>query len=137
MRASIGLCLWILAVIFPLAWLGSFSAAFRQAFDTVFSPQWMHIIMHTIQFAVLGILIILAWKPQLKARTVLALVLAFLGVGVLEEGFQMLTQGMEPWRTGALAAATFDLGVDLAGGLLGIGAWLLFKSIHREGWQNG
>lgn len=74
----------------------------------------MHVVMHFSLYAVLAVLgahvLLMRGKNVLWAFGVVVL------AGVLQEGLQVVTQGGWPgW-----GAELFDLGVDLAGGILGL-----------------
>jgi hypothetical protein len=100
-----------------MAWLGRFSQGFRQAFDAVFSPLWVHLLMHAGLFAVLAVLLTFQlhrFSGPNRRMLVLLVLGVVLGVGLLQEGFQSFSNGVL-----LPGAAAFDLGVDLAGGLLG------------------
>jgi hypothetical protein len=120
MRLRLALFLWALGILFPLAWLGRFSTAYRQVFDTIFGPGWMHVLMHLALFAGLGMLLLAALKPSLDRWALLKVGLALLLVGALQEGFQTLSQGASLASAVVLRNAAFDLGVDLTGGLAGL-----------------
>jgi hypothetical protein len=96
MKKTLLLLFWIAGILFPLAWLGKFSQGFRQAFDAVFGPLWMHILMHAGLFAFLALLIALQWSKfsrLARGKLVLPVLGAVLGVGLLQEGFQSLSSG--------------------------------------------
>ena len=46
MRAKLWLAIWLIGLLFPLAWLGRFSTAYRRVFNALFGPEWMHVGMH-------------------------------------------------------------------------------------------
>jgi hypothetical protein len=118
-----------------MAWLGRFSSAYRRAFDAIFGPLWMHILMHAGLFAVLALLlthrlsnlrIFAGWKLPMLVTS------AVLGLGLLQEGLQSLSGGVF-----LPSAAAFDLGVDFAGGLVGLGiaqGIVLFR--RAKGWAS-
>lgn len=117
------LIIWILAIIFPLAAIGHFSPAFQHIFDRIFSPNWVHIVMHVVLFAGLSGLLMLAFRLSLSARTIAITLGVVIAIGLLQEGFQAFSQGFF-----SLAGATSDLAVDLAGGALG----LMFMGLKRR-----
>jgi hypothetical protein len=127
MHARLGLLFWTLGILFPLAWLGKSSPAYRRAFDTVFGPEWMHVLMHLALFAGLGVLLVSALKATHPWRAVLTTTGFILVVAVLQEGFQALSQGVSLGQVELLRRAAFDLGVDLAGGLAGLYSMLLLR----------
>ena len=115
MRRRGWLIFWILAIIFPTAVVGRFSLSFRKAFDAIFAPTWMHVLMHALLFAGLGMILMLTFRLPLSPRTGAVILGVVLGVGLLQEGFQAFSQGFF-----SLSGTIFDLGVDLAGGLAGL-----------------
>ena len=130
-RKVLVLLVWLLCMLFPMAWLGRFSLAYRRLFDTLFGPEWMHIVMHLILFAGLAILWLVIFKPR-SLRAILLLVGVVLLVGSLQEIFQMISGGT---RQGYLPAAVrfsaFDLLVDLTGAFLGLGLVYLLLAARR------
>jgi hypothetical protein len=98
-------------IIFPLAWLGKVSSNYQQIFDVIFSPTWMHILMHLALYTVFTMLLMstLAEKPGYVYLFVALL------TGIVQEGFQLLSQTqIIAWNT------LFDLGVDLIGAGVGL-----------------
>jgi VanZ family protein len=112
------LFVWIALTIFPVVALGRISPGFMRAFNAVFRPNWMHVIMHMLLFAGLVLLLCLTfgWKPGWRVMAVA--VVAILVVAVLQEGLQALGQGFFP-----LKGALYDLGVDFLGGAVGYGIY--------------
>ncbi len=113
------LLFWLLGILFPMAWFTRFSAAYRRLFELVFTPQWTHVVMHLFLFAVLAYLLSQGLDPHLAVRRgwplwLIPWALVF-GVALLQEGIQRLYTGQTPGSDEAL-----DLGVDLAGGGLGL-----------------
>ena len=110
---------WIIGILFPFGWLCGYSDTYRQMFDTVFGPLWVHIVMHILLYCVLAYL--LAWfllraHPQrMHPYHFGFLFLAVLVVALIQESLQLLYQGRLPG-----ADEWLDTAVDLAGGLLGI-----------------
>ena len=127
MRSRIILLLWVLGILFPIAWLGRFSLTFNRLFNNIFAPTWMHVVMHAFLYAVLVILFVGVFipskiftnhdrsHPPLWARITLILVVAVFGIGLLQETLQALNQGYIH-----IPGLIEDLGVDLMGGLAGI-----------------
>lgn len=102
-------------MLFPLAWLGRFSPAYQRIFDALFTPDWVHVVMHLLLFVGLIILLALVFRPVLNSRRALALLCVVLLAGLFQELFQA-------WSSGVfyLPGVLFDLGVDLSGGLIGL-----------------
>lgn len=113
MKRNLFLILWILGILMPMAWLVRPSPMAYRLFNTLFSPAWMHIVMHTLLFAVLGALLVQRLSGTLARRIGFTLALV-LGAAILQEGFQLLS------RQSVLHPDNlFDIGVDMLGGLLG------------------
>lgn len=129
-RKILFLTVWLALILFPVSWLRLIWPEFRAPFDAVFAPEWMHILSHLALFAGLGALLVgvFRWHP---GRWLLAVTVLLL-VGLLQETLQALSSG------NLLRYALFDLGVDLAGGLAGLGAawglrgWRRRSSAHTE-----
>ncbi|MBC8507452.1 MAG: VanZ family protein [Anaerolineales bacterium] len=119
------LLLWLVGILFPMAWLGNFSEKFQQMFNTLFSPEWMHWIMHALLYAALAVLIMIVFERPLTKSSLGLVLVTTLIVGGLQEGWQVLS-GVQilRWNT------VFDLGVDMLGALIGFGLsyWLRTKS---------
>jgi hypothetical protein len=115
LRKRLWLIFWLLGILFPMAFLGTIWPAFGYLYNAVFAPGWMHVIMHTFLYAVLGILLSY-WFKSLSIRSVVIVIgLAFL-VGCFHEGLQILTAGHWPgWFP-----EIFDLSVDIAGATIGL-----------------
>ena len=126
MKRNLFLILWILGILMPMAWLVRPSPMAYRLFNTLFSPAWMHIVMHTLLFAVLGALLIQRLSGTLARRIGFTLALV-LGAAILQEGFQLLS------RQSVLHPDNlFDIGVDMLGGLLGAMAALAVRKIAVE-----
>jgi hypothetical protein len=96
---------------------------FRLRFDAIFAPEYMHVASHLALFFVLALLLaaVIEFPPR---RGWLGGFGVILLVGLLQEGFQLWSGSA--YLTWNLA---FDLGVDLAGGLLG---WSLAEWVRRR-----
>jgi glycopeptide antibiotics resistance protein len=127
MRTWVILGLWLAGILFPLAWLGRFSPLYRRVFDHLFGAEWAHIVMHAALYVILGVLVIAVAKLPRGLRTVLAVIVSVLAIGVLQEAFQFISQGGGLLRPEILAHSAFDLTVDLVGGLLALLLVYLFK----------
>lgn len=121
----IGLLLfWLLGILFPMAWLGNFSSNYRQTFNAIFAPEWMHWLMHAALYAGLAILLVLVFDLSLTRRTVLLVWGIVLLVGLIQEGMQLFS-GVQVVSWNSL----FDLGVDLIGASMGLGVvWAIRKA---------
>jgi hypothetical protein len=121
--------LWTIGILFPMAFLSRSWPVFGTVFNAVFSPGWMHILMHGLLYAVLGFLLA-QWIAPLSLKAILILLGSSLLVGCLHEGLQLLTAGIWPgW-----SAEILDLTVDLIGAAIGVGAnsfWVHVKKSVR------
>ncbi len=126
MKRNLFLILWILGILMPMAWLVRPSPMAYRLFNTLFSPAWMHIVMHTLLFAVLGALLIQRLSGTFARRIGFTLALV-LGAAILQEGFQLLSR-----QTVLHPDNLFDIGVDMLGGLLGAMAALAVRKIAVE-----
>ncbi len=124
MRRSLILLAWLAGILFPMAWLGNFWPAYRRLFDAVFSPDWVHVVMHFVLFAGLAVLLLQALFPRFGFKSLAMALLIGLAVGMFQEGFQALSL-----QSGSLQAAKFDLGVDLSGSLAGITVFIALQFI--------
>lgn len=114
----------LLGTLFPVAALGRLWPAFQARFDAVFSPEWVHVIMHAGIYAGLALLASFLF-PLPRSRTgFFTLCGLILVVGAAQEAFLALGSGYF-----YLPGSAFDLGVDLAGGVLG---WLLASLAQRR-----
>ncbi len=114
--------LWLLGILFPVAWFSSLSAETTTWFNRVFGPLWVHIVMHAGLYLVLTLC--LAWLAGERWRQRWPLILAAVAlVGVSQEMVQMWGAGRWPG-----ADEMFDLAVDVSGGLIGLGLFALARS---------
>jgi VanZ family protein len=122
MRNRLWILLWVLGILFPMAFLGKLWPGFGRVFNALFAPDWMHVVMHGFLYLVLGILLTLALRPAGPRTYILLLGLA-LAVGVLHEGVQLLAAGAWPgW-----GAELLDISVDMVGAYLGVGLAVLYR----------
>ena len=129
MRRQTVLLLWLYGLLFPITGLRERYPAFRLWFDGLFEPEWLHIVSHLILFSGLVVLVVYAFRMPLNRRTVAAVLMVILGVGMVQEGLQLLfKQRPFGWTE------VFDFGVDLLGGMLGLGlVWLASRLRKRAG----
>ena len=107
-----------------MAWLGNFSQQYRQAFNALFAPEWMHWLMHAALYAGLTVLLVLVFDLSLNRRTALLVFGIVLLVGLIQEGMQLLS-GVQIVSWNSL----LDLGVDLIGAGIGFGVvWGIRKA---------
>jgi hypothetical protein len=127
MRARLWLILWLLGILFPMAFLGSIWPAFGHLFNAVFAPGWMHVIMHSFLYTVLGILLT-HWTKPLSIQSALIILGLALLVGCFHEDLQILTAGQWPgW-----SAEIFDLSVDLVGAAVGLALAQLWARERKQ-----
>ena len=121
-RLLILAALFVGAALFPYGWLADQWPAFGAGFNAVFGSELGHLIGHSGIFfgAGLGLLWV---APTLRARLPLFLAL-ILGLGVAQEGIQLVYKGFAPGR-----AELFDLCTDVAAGFL---AWLLVRALRSR-----
>jgi hypothetical protein len=110
MKTRLWLYIWLLGILFPMAFLGKLWPDFGQVFNAIFAPDWTHIFMHFFLYAILGILL-----TTLVKTSDIPIIILVMGIGLLiacsHEGLQILTAGRWPgWP-----AEMLDLGVDLGG----------------------
>ncbi len=125
MRSRRWLILWVVGILFPMAFLGRLSPGFRRAFDTIFGPAWVHVVMHAALYAVLAFWLVLGFNRLPAKKAAWMILVAILIVGILQEGFQALNTGVI-----SISGSALDLGVDLAGGGLGFGVILFIRRIQ-------
>ncbi len=123
MRSRFLLMLWVLGILFPMAWLGSFSPVFQQYFEIIFSEEWVHIVVHIGLYAGFAILILFAFdlKPGLSSLGWIVLIALVVGVG--QEILQQITGHIPDLRWNSL----LDLGVDILGASIGFAAVTVYK----------
>lgn len=116
MKRNLVLAFWIFGILFPMGWFIRVSPLGYRLFNDLFSPQWMHIFMHSLLFAVLGALLMFSLYGRLAIRKGVMVALAMvLGVAVLQEGIQLFSE-----RLPIHGDNFFDIGVDMFGGVIGV-----------------
>ena len=126
------LTLWLVGMIFPVNWLRRVSPTFRRHYDPLVPLEWVHVVMHMLLFAVLVILLIYVFQLPLNGeerssslkktrrvfpwRTALIVLGTILVVGIFQEILQLQVKGRAFWWY-----EVYDLAVDLAGGMFGLG----------------
>jgi type IV secretory pathway VirB2 component (pilin) len=115
----IGLLVWLMGILFPMAWASKSNAAWDAWFNRLFAPVWVHVVMHAALYAVLALGLSVLFGKRLSWAGLAGLVLT---VAMFQEGLQLLGAGRAPGRGEA-----FDLLVDACGAALGFGLW--------RGWQ--
>ena len=125
MKRILVLFFWIAGILFPMGWFIQVSPVGYRLFNNLFSPQWMHVAMHTFLFAVLAALLMLNLYGRLAAHRAVWVVLALVfTAALLQEGIQLLSE-----QRMLHADTFFDIGVDMIGGLLGLLTVLGFSKV--------
>ncbi|GAB4556648.1 MAG: hypothetical protein Kow0047_00340 [Anaerolineae bacterium] len=122
LRRYLFLSLWIVLILFPVAWLARHSAWVYRLLILHFSPVWVHVVLHVLLFAVLAWLLASLRLPLPRPWRLLAIAGVIMLVALGQEVLQLWAKGRGPGRD-----ELFDLGVDMAGAALG---WLAFYG-HR------
>ena len=125
MKRHLFLAFWTLGILFPMGWFVRASPVGYRLFNTLFSPAWTHIVMHSLLFAVLGALLKQSLYGRLAAKAGVGVVLALvLGVALLQEGIQLFSE-----QRVLHGGNFFDIGVDMLGGGLGLLLALGFRKM--------
>jgi hypothetical protein len=125
MRRRLILLAWLAGILFPMAWVAGFWPAYRRAFDAIFSPEWVHVVMHALLFACLAALLLQVLFIQIDLKSLILVLLMGLAIGIFQEGFQALSL-----KSGSLRAALFDLGIDLTGSLAGAMGFIALRFLQ-------
>ena len=107
------LALWVVGILFPMAWASGRSPVMNLWFERIFSPPWMHVVMHAGLYAVLAVMG--AMLARQFGRPLYFGLAGVLVIGILQEVIQTTLAGRAVG-----GGELFDLGVDLSGGLLGL-----------------
>ncbi len=113
------LIILLLGILFPFAALSQLSGEYASVFNYVFNSLLAHILMHMALFGVLSWIVMSFTPNQPMWQRVLWCLGSVLLVGTLQEVIQMISVGVFN-----IGASLFDLGIDLAGGLILISAYL-------------
>ncbi len=113
---------WIIGILFPMAWASQSFPGWKLWFNTIFAPDWMHILMHALLYAVLSAALVAFLRAQVRGPSIVFLALGLaLAVGLLQEGVQLMPSGRLPGPH-----ELFDLAVDMAGAIIGLAVMVLF-----------
>jgi hypothetical protein len=113
--AGAALLLWLVGILFPMAWASRFHASWNEWFNRVFAPTWVHILMHAVLYAVLALGLNLLLGGHLSMCQLWGIVLL---VAFAQEGLQLLGAARLPaW------SEVFDLVVDGGGAAIGMLIW--------------
>lgn len=122
MKRLLPLTILLAGILFPFPALMRYSSSYAWAFDRVFGTPASHVIMHAALFAALAVCVmgLLRRASRQWAAVISLAIVACAALG--QEALQTLSAGVVP-----LADTLFDLGVDMASGLLGmlLGRWML------------
>ena len=128
MRRYTLLIIWILLMLFPVTMLRRVPQM-RSVMDALVGSEVMHWIAHSFLFAGLVVLLAYSFKLRLTAKNAALLLIVVLLVGAAQEGFQLIASKHRPPGWPEL----FDLGVDMVGGLIGMGIWRMSKRGKNSG----
>jgi hypothetical protein len=120
-----------MGILFPIYWPSRFSARYRYVVDSIFAPDWMHILTHLILFAGLVILLVFSLKLHLRLRSAVMILIFVFWVGLGQELLQSWIKGFLGW-----GSIGFDLGVDGLGGALGLLVVFVFQRFRAQKAQN-
>ena len=116
MKRNLFLIFWIVGILFPMALLVRASPVSYRLFNILFEPAWVHVVMHSLLYAVLGGLLIQSLYGRLAKGYAVGIVLALVfGVALVQEGIQLFSE-----QQGPHADNLFDIGVDMVGGAIGL-----------------
>ena len=105
--------LWIVGILFPTAWFSNQFGVFSEHFNQIFSPQWVHIVMHAGLYAML--MVFLSHYGNQKGSTSVYKLWIIIGlIAVTQEILQSVVVG----RTFSYSEV-FDIFVDFSGAGLG------------------
>lgn len=113
--AGAALLLWLVGILFPMAWVSRSVSVWNEWFNRVFAPTWVHIIMHAALYAVLALGLSWLLEGRLCKWQLWEIVLL---VAFAQEGLQL-------WGAARLPAwsEVFDLMVDTSGAAIGMLIW--------------
>ena len=119
------LVVWVIGILFPMAWASGSWPVMSLWFERIFSPPWMHVVMHAGLYAVLAVMgVMLAHQ---FGRPLYFSLLGVVLIGTLQEVIQTALAGR------AIGGGElFDLGVDLSGGLLGFLAVFAVEYLRKK-----
>ena len=121
MKLRLAVALWIIGILFPLAWFSRMNPAASSLFKTTFNSSWTHIAMHSMLYLVLVMGLALIWRDRQQIHWKILWVVLL--VGITQEVLQVIPYGTLPTLD-----AAFDILVDLMGGTIGL---LLYAWIQR------
>lgn len=116
--AGAALLLWLVGILFPMAWASRSHSAWNVWFNRIFAPTWVHVAMHAALYAVLALGLGWVFGKRLHRAWlwVILLIVAF-----AQEGLQLWGAARMPgW------GEVFDLLVDVGGAAIGLLVWRCF-----------
>jgi len=117
--------LWLLGILIPINWIDRFAETLRQGFHVANQSELAHVIVHLVMFGGAVFLLLLLFKLPLTRRTAALLAGLLLALALGQEVLQLqVKQRAYGWPE------TFDLLVDLAGGIAG---WFAYRYYLRYG----
>jgi len=119
------LVFWLFCIIFPMAWLGRFSPRYQGFFNKLFSPEWIHWVMHAAIYAGLTLLVMFAFDLAPSRGTLGIIFSVVLITGIVQESLQLFS-GVQVLRWNTF----LDLIVDSVGALLGYGLGWGWRTIN-------
>ena len=127
MRRWFWLVLWLSGILFPLAWIKRFSPVYEQVFDALFSPEWVHWVMHASMYAGLIILVHISFNLRPSWQTLGLLFLLTLWVSILQESLQ-LASGVQVFGWNIC----LDLVIDMLGAAIGFIISTVYSQIRQD-----
>ncbi len=126
------LVIWVAGILFPAAWASQYNPTTAAIFNRVFAQNWVHVLAHSVLYAILGGLIFSLVVPRSQQSPasggqVLALISITLALGILQEGLQIITAGA-PFTHEEF----FDLRVDILAGLAGMALVAYWRGKSRS-----
>lgn len=115
---------WVIGILYPIASTRFFSPSLNSLFDSLFSPDWVHVVAHLLLYIGLGLIAFQVFSLTFSWKSLFQILGLALLVGLGQELLQSAGTGLF-----YLPGVLFDLGVDMAGGLIG---WALAGLFRRR-----
>lgn len=127
-KTKLFLLFWIILMIFPAAWAVRINPRLDLWFNTIFAPEWVHILAHVFLFLVVGYLIPwIAFEKKPLNFAFFATISIGLLIGITQELFQLLIK-----QTSFGTKEIFDLFIDLFAVSLGFLVFWNLKKIRTK-----
>ena len=123
------LILWCIGILFPFYFMRRFSHLYKTGFDWAFKSNITHVLMHVFLYAILALLISIAFSNNKKLISPVKVILIVLGISVLQETIQLVSiKYPVGWDD------IFDIFVDVSGGFIGVGVfrWKRFRENRAD-----